>query len=129
MSDRTWHPRWGRRRPFFLVGAIDCSIILFLFPFVSALWMAVLALWLLDAANNTAMEPYRAFISDMLPKSQLARGFLTQSMFVGFGAVAANGGAQEGELLGSVPAAVVRNAVCNVLIIQTTDDPSGRHTQ
>ena len=80
----------GRRRPFFLIGAIGCSVILFLIPFVSALWMAVLALWLLDAANNTAMEPYRAFISDMLPKSQLARGFLTQSMFVGFGAVAAN---------------------------------------
>ena len=83
-------PPVGRRRPFFLIGAIGCSVILFLFPFVSALWMAVLALWLLDAANNTATEPYRAFISDMLPKSQLARGFLTQSMFVGFGAVAAN---------------------------------------
>ena len=90
MSDRTWSPRWGRRTPYFLIGAIGCSIILFLFPFVTALWMAVVLLWLLDASNNTAMEPYRAFISDMLPKSQLAHGFLTQSLFVGAGAVLAN---------------------------------------
>ncbi len=90
MSDRTWSPRWGRRTPYFLIGAIGCSIFLFLFPFVTALWMAVVLLWLLDASNNTAMEPYRAFISDMLPKSQLARGFLTQSLFVGAGAVLAN---------------------------------------
>ena len=65
-------------------------VCLFLFPFVAALWMAVLLLWLLDASNNTAMEPYRAFISDRLPVSQLARGFLTQSLFVGAGAVLAN---------------------------------------
>ena len=90
MSDRTWSPRWGRRKPFFLIGALGCSIVLFLFPYVTALWMAVLLLWLLDASNNTAMEPYRAFISDKLPKSQLARGFLTQSLFVGAGAVSAN---------------------------------------
>ena len=90
MSDKTWSPRWGRRKPYFLIGAIGCSICLFLFPFVTALWMAVVLLWLLDAANNTAMEPYRAFISDRLPKSQLARGFLTQSLFVGAGAVLAN---------------------------------------
>ncbi|GMA18414.1 MFS transporter [Arsenicicoccus piscis] len=66
-SDRTWHPRWGRRKPFFIVGAIGCSICLFLFPFVSAIWMAALLLWLLDASNNTAMEPYKAFIADRLP--------------------------------------------------------------
>ena len=90
MSDRTWSPRWGRRKPFFLIGAIGCSVCLFLFPFVSALWMAVLLLWLLDASNNTAMEPYRAFLADKLPKSQLARGFLTQSFFTGLGITLAN---------------------------------------
>ena len=90
MSDRTWHPRWGRRRPYFIVGAIGCSICLALFPWASALWMAVLLLWLLDASNNTAMEPYRAFISDRLPPSQLAKGFLAQSFFAGFGITLAN---------------------------------------
>jgi maltose/moltooligosaccharide transporter len=90
ISDRTWSPRWGRRRPFVTVGAILCSIILFAFPFVGFLWLGVICFWLLDAGNNTSMEPYRAFISDRLPRSQLARGFLTQSMFTGAGAVLAN---------------------------------------
>jgi maltose/moltooligosaccharide transporter len=90
ISDRTWHPRWGRRRPFITVGALVCAVILFAFPFVGALWLGVICFWLLDAGNNTSMEPYRAFISDRLPKSQLARGFLTQSMFTGAGAVLAN---------------------------------------
>ncbi len=90
LSDKTWSPRWGRRKPFFLVGAIGCSICLFLFPFVTAIWMAVLLLWLLDASNNTAMEPYRAFIADKLPPSQLGKGFLAQSFFTGFGITLAN---------------------------------------
>lgn len=90
LSDRTWSPRWGRRKPFFLIGAIGCSICLFLFPFVSAVWMAVLLLWLLDASNNTAMEPFRAFIADKLPDNQLAKGFLTQSFFTGLGITLAN---------------------------------------
>ncbi len=90
MSDRTWSPRWGRRKPYFLAGAIGCSVVLFLFPLVSALWMAVLLLWLLDASNNTAMEPYRAFLADKLPDSQLAKGFLTQSFFTGAGVSLAN---------------------------------------
>src|ERR687889_387257 len=90
ISDRTWSPRWGRRRPFVTAGAILCSIILFAFPFVGVLWLGVICFWLLDAGNNTSMEPYRAFISDRLPKSQLARGFLTQSMFTGAGGVVAN---------------------------------------
>ena len=90
ISDRTWHPRWGRRRPFITLGALLCAVILFLFPFVGILWLAVVCFWLLDIGNNTSMEPYRAFISDRLPKSQLARGFLTQSMFTGAGAVLAN---------------------------------------
>src|SRR3954467_1873301 len=90
ISDRTWSPRWGRRRPFITGGAILCALILFAFPFVGTLWLGVICFWLLDAGNNTSMEPYRAFISDRLPKSQLARGFLTQSMFTGAGAVLAN---------------------------------------
>jgi maltose/moltooligosaccharide transporter len=89
MSDRTWSPKWGRRKPFFLIGAIGCSVCLFLFPFVTALWMAVLLLWLLDASNNTAMEPYRAFIADKLPEIQLGKGFLMQSFFTGLGATLA----------------------------------------
>jgi maltose/moltooligosaccharide transporter len=89
-SDRTWSPKWGRRKPFFITGAVGCSICLFCFPFVTAIWMAVLLLWLLDASNNTAMEPYRAFIADKLPPSQLAKGFLAQSFFTGFGITLAN---------------------------------------
>jgi maltose/moltooligosaccharide transporter len=85
MSDKTWHPKWGRRKPYFLTGAFFCSICLFLFPFSSALWMAVGLLWILDAANNTAMEPYRAFIADKLSPEQQPTGFLAQSFFTGFG--------------------------------------------
>jgi maltose/moltooligosaccharide transporter len=90
LSDKTWHPRWGRRKPFFLVGAMGCSICLFMFPFSSALWMAAGLLWILDASNNTAMEPYRAFIADKLPVDQRATGFLTQSFFTGLGITLAN---------------------------------------
>ncbi len=90
LSDKTWHPRWGRRKPYFLIGAIFCSLCLFAFPFSRALWMAVGLLWILDAANNTAMEPYRAFIADKLPASQRALGFLTQSFFTGLGITLAN---------------------------------------
>lgn len=90
LSDRTWSPRWGRRKPFFLVGAIGCSLCLFFFPFVTAVWMAVMLLWLLDASNNTAMEPYRAFIGDKLPPSQLGKGFLAQAFFTGLGITLAN---------------------------------------
>jgi maltose/moltooligosaccharide transporter len=90
MSDKTWSPRFGRRKPYFMIGAILCSICLFLFPFSSALWMAVGLLWILDAANNTAMEPYRAFIADKLPNEQHPTGFLTQSFFTGLGITLAN---------------------------------------
>ena len=90
LSDKTWHPRWGRRKPYFLVGAVMCSLALFLFPFSRALWMAVGLLWILDAGNNTAMEPYRAFIADKLPVQQRALGFLTQSFFTGLGITLAN---------------------------------------
>lgn len=90
MSDKTWHPRWGRRKPYFLIGAILCSFTLFSFPFSRSLWMAAGLLWILDAANNTAMEPYRAFIADKLPEKQRAMGFLTQSFFTGLGITLAN---------------------------------------
>ena len=90
MSDKTWSPKFGRRKPYFMIGALLCSICLFLFPFSSALWMAVGLLWILDAANNTAMEPYRAFIADKLPNDQHPTGFLTQSFFTGLGITLAN---------------------------------------
>ncbi len=84
MSDRTLG-RWGRRTPYFLVGAVLCSIALFFMPYSRALWMAAGLLWILDAANNITMEPYRAFVSDKLDTSQHSLGFLTQSAFTGLG--------------------------------------------
>ncbi len=90
LSDKTWSPRFGRRKPYFFIGALFCSIGLFLYPFSSSLWMAVGLLWVLDAANNTAMEPYRAFIADKLPPAQHATGFLSQSFFTGLGITLAN---------------------------------------
>jgi len=90
LSDKTWHPRWGRRTPYFFIGALICSIALFLFPFSSALWMAAGLLWILDAGNNTAMEPYRAFVADKLDAKQQATGFQAQSFFTGFGQTLAN---------------------------------------
>ena len=82
MSDRTVS-RYGRRTPYFLIGAIICSLSLLAMPYSSALWMAASILWILDAANNVTMEPYRAFVSDKLNKDQHAVGFLTQSAFTG----------------------------------------------
>jgi maltose/moltooligosaccharide transporter len=90
ISDKTWSPRYGRRKPFFLIGAILASLCLLLFPFSSHLWFAVGLLWILDAANNTAMEPYRAFVGDKLPDHQLTYGFQMQSLFVGAGITLAN---------------------------------------
>ncbi len=84
MSDRTTG-RWGRRTPYFLVGAILCSLGLLAMPFSPTLWIAASLLWILDAANNVAMEPYRAFVSDRLDARQHSIGFLTQSAFTGLG--------------------------------------------
>jgi maltose/moltooligosaccharide transporter len=89
MSDKTIS-RWGRRTPYFLIGALFCSICLFAMPFSNSLWMAAGLLWILDAANNITMEPYRAFISDKLPSRQHSIGFLTQSFFTGLGITLAN---------------------------------------
>ena len=82
MSDRTV-TRWGRRTPYFLVGAVLCSLGLLLMPFSPTLWFAAGLLWILDAANNVTMEPYRAYVSDRLRTEQHSLGFLTQSAFTG----------------------------------------------
>jgi len=89
MSDKTTS-RFGRRRPYFLIGAIICSVCLFAMPYSSSIWMAAGILWILDAGNNITMEPYRAFVSDKLPSDQHALGFLTQSFFTGLGITLAN---------------------------------------
>lgn len=88
-SDNTWGPL-GRRRPFFLVGAILSSCMLVLMPLSSALWMAAGALWILDASINVSMEPFRAFVADMLNDEQRPRGFTMQSFFIGVGSVGAS---------------------------------------
>jgi len=90
LSDKTWSPKFGRRKPFFLIGAIVCSLALLAFPFSSSLWMAAGLLWILDAGNNTAMEPYRALIADKLDDDQQPLGFQMQSFFTGLGQVLAN---------------------------------------
>lgn len=89
-SDRTWHPKWGRRRPYFAIGAIFATIALCLMPNSSALWMAVGVLWIMDASINISMEPFRAFVGDMLPAEQRTRGFAMQSFFIGIGAIVAS---------------------------------------
>jgi maltose/moltooligosaccharide transporter len=89
-SDRTWGPL-GRRRPYFLAGAILSSMALILMPRSSALWMAAGLLWVLDACINISMEPFRAFVADLLPESQRNRGFAMQSLFIGLGAAIASG--------------------------------------
>jgi maltose/moltooligosaccharide transporter len=89
MSDRTWN-RLGRRRPYFLVGAILASIALFFMPNSSAVWMAAGMLWILDASINITMEPFRAFVADKLPEEQRTLGFVMQSFFIGIGQTLAN---------------------------------------
>lgn len=85
LSDRTWHPWWGRRRPYFFVGAVLSTICLFFMPNSSALWMAAGLLWILDTAGNVAMEPFRAFVADKLPDWQRTKGFAMQSLMIGLG--------------------------------------------
>jgi len=90
MSDRTWHPVLGRRRPYFLIGAILSSIALIFMPNSTALWMAAGLLWILDTSINISMEPFRAFVTDKLPDEQRTRGFAMQSLFIGLGSVIAS---------------------------------------
>jgi maltose/moltooligosaccharide transporter len=89
LSDRTWG-RLGRRRPYFLVGAICASIALFFMPTSPALWVAASLLWILDASVNVSMEPFRAFVADKLHPSQRTSGYVMQSFFIGLGASLAN---------------------------------------
>ncbi|MEP2280932.1 MFS transporter [Maribacter sp.] len=112
MSDKTWSERWGRRKPYFLIGAILGSLCLFAFPTSPVLWFAVGLLWILDVGNNMAMEPYRAFVGDKLPKKQLSLGYQMQSLFVGAGILLANGsivlfqylfGGESVEVAGTIP--------------------------
>ena len=83
MSDRTWHPKLGRRRPYFLIGAILSSLALFVMPNASVIWMAAGTLWILDSCINISMEPFRAFVADNLDEKQRPFGFAMQSMFIG----------------------------------------------
>jgi maltose/moltooligosaccharide transporter len=89
LSDRTWHPYWGRRRPFFFIGAILATIALFVMPNSSVLWVAGGMLWILDASINISMEPFRAFVGDKLNSQQRTTGFAMQSFFIGVGSVIA----------------------------------------
>ncbi|MEK6480037.1 MFS transporter [Catalinimonas sp. 4WD22] len=89
-SDRTWHPRLGRRRPYFLIGAILASIALVFMPNSPVLWVAAGMLWIMDASINISMEPFRALVADMLPSIQRTTGFAVQTFFIGIGAVVAS---------------------------------------
>ena len=126
LSDKTWHPKYGRRKPYFFIGAILCSIALFFFPFSSALWMAVGLLWILDIGNNTAMEPYRAFVADKLDPKQQATGFQAQSFFTGLGQTLANLSllffpivflGKTGKLPNWVFASFILGAICSVATV------------
>ena len=85
LSDRTWSTKWGRRRPYFLIGAILSSFALFFMPYSSTLWMAAGFLWILDASINVSMEPFRALVADKLPESQRSYGFVVQTLIIGIG--------------------------------------------
>jgi maltose/moltooligosaccharide transporter len=89
LSDRTW-TRLGRRRPYFLTGAVLASTALIAMPSSSTLWMAAGLLWVLDASINISMEPFRAFVADLLPEEQRTRGYAMQALFIGLGAVFAS---------------------------------------
>jgi len=89
-SDHTWHKTLGRRRPYFLVGAILSTICLVIMPQSSTLWMAAGTLWILDTSINVSMEPFRAFVTDKLPDDQRTAGFAMQSVFIGLGSIVAS---------------------------------------
>jgi maltose/moltooligosaccharide transporter len=85
LSDRTWSVKWGRRRPYFLIGAVLSSLALFFVPHSPTLWMAAGFLWILDASINVSMEPFRALVADKLPNSQRSYGFVVQTLIIGIG--------------------------------------------
>ncbi|MDQ1813981.1 MFS transporter [Massilia sp. CCM 9210] len=90
LSDNTWHPFWGRRRPFFFLGAFLATVAMFLMPNSTSLWMAVFVLWMMDASINVSMEPFRAFVGDKLHPTQQTSGFAMQTFFIGCGSVIAS---------------------------------------
>ena len=114
LSDRTWHPRFGRRKPYFLIGAVLSSIALFFVPYSSALWMAAGFLWVMDASINISMEPFRALVADKLPDSQRSYGFVMQTLIIGIGTWVASSlprivtylGVSNDSIVGSVPDSV-----------------------
>jgi maltose/moltooligosaccharide transporter len=85
LSDRTWSPRWGRRRPYFLIGAVLSTLALFFVPSSPTLWVAAGFLWILDASINISMEPFRALVADKLPDEQRSYGFVAQTLIIGIG--------------------------------------------
>jgi maltose/moltooligosaccharide transporter len=85
LSDNTWHPKLGRRKPYFLLGAVLSSLALFFVPHSPALWVAAGFLWILDASINISMEPFRALVADKLPESQRSNGFVMQTLIIGIG--------------------------------------------
>lgn len=85
LSDRTWHPRWGRRKPYFLIGAVLSSLALIFVPYSPELWIAAGFLWIMDASINISMEPFRALVADKLPDSQRSYGFVVQTLIIGIG--------------------------------------------
>ena len=85
LSDNTWSPKYGRRKPYFLIGAILASITLFFMPHSPVLWVAAGLLWILDSSINISMEPFRALVADKLPESQRSNGFVIQTLIIGIG--------------------------------------------
>jgi len=128
MSDKTWSLKWGRRKPYFLIGALLGSICLFVFPHSPVLWFAVGLLWILDVGNNVAMEPYRAFVGDKLPEKQLSLGYQMQSLFCGLGTLLATGSiilfqylfGEEADVAGTIPQWVYYSFYIGAILSLTT---------
>ena len=128
MSDKTWSLKWGRRKPYFLIGALLGSLCLFAFPHSPVLWFAVGLLWILDVGNNMAMEPYRAFVGDKLPEKQLSLGYQMQSLFCGLGTLLATGSillfqylfGEEADVAGTIPQWIYYSFYIGALLSLTT---------
>jgi len=128
MSDKTWSLKWGRRKPYFLIGSLLVSICLFAFPVSPVLWFAVVLLWVLDVGNNVAMEPYRAFVGDKLPEKQLSLGYQMQSLFCGLGTLLATGSillfqylfGEEADVAGTIPQWIYYSFYIGAILSLTT---------
>ena len=128
LSDKTWSLKWGRRKPYFLIGALLGSICLFAFPHSPFLWFAVGLLWILDVGNNVAMEPYRAFVGDKLPEKQLSLGYQMQSLFCGLGTLLATGSillfqylfGEEADVAGTIPQWIYYSFYIGAILSLTT---------